>query len=433
MSKKQNLLLGTILLTGASFISRFMGFFLRIFLSRVFSEEEIGIYQLIFPVYALCFSLTSAGIELALSRSVAKEISLNHKHKATFFLYLSLLFSLSLSFLTMYILQKNSSFLAVYILGDLHCEAFLLTMSRALPFASIHSCICGYYLGLKQSKVTAWSQLIEQSVRICTTILLCKNMPDILYAVHGIVLSEFFASIFCIWYYSRHDFCLIPRKYLRRITHFCRELFTLTIPLTANRVLTNLLQSMESISIPLCLQKYGYSNTEALAAFGMLTGIALPCILFPSAITNSISTLILPTVTELQTTKNRTKLQQLIQKILVCCISLGSCSCLLFFIFSDPICETIFHSFAAANYLKVLCWICPFLYTNNTLSSIINGLGKTSVTFFINCLCISVRIAAILIFIPRLGMNGYLWGLLFSQFLSFAMQLGYLLKRFAQK
>jgi len=428
MSKKQNLLLGTILLTGASFLSRFMGFFFRIFLSRVFSEEDIGIYQLIFPIYALCFSITSAGIELALSRNVAKEISLGNKRKATFFLYISLLFSLILSLFTMKFLQKNSSLFAIYILGDMRCEPFIVAISHALPFASIHSCICGYYLGLKQAKITAWSQLIEQSVRIGSTILLCQSAPNILFAVHGIVLSEFFSSLFCIWYYSRNDFCLIPRKYLCKFTHFSKELLSLTLPLTANRVLTNLLQSMESISIPLCLQKYGHSTSEALGLFGVLTGMALPCILFPSAVTNSISTLILPEVTELQTTKNQVKLQNIIQKVLVSCIFLGSCSCLLFFVFSDVIGQKIFNSPAASNYLKVLCWICPFLYTNTTLSSIINGLGKTSVTFFINCLGISIRIISILIFIPQIGINGYLWGLLFSQFLSFVLQLTYLLK-----
>ena len=53
MSKKNTIIIGTLVLTAAGFISRFMGFFYRIFLSRVFGEEGVGLYQLIFPVYAL--------------------------------------------------------------------------------------------------------------------------------------------------------------------------------------------------------------------------------------------------------------------------------------------------------------------------------------------------------------------------------------------
>jgi len=429
MLNKQNLLLGTLLLTAASFTSRFIGFFFRIFLSQTFSEEQIGIYQLIFPIYALCFSITSAGIELALARNVAKEISLGNKKKASFFLYISLFFSLVLSLLAMKCLQTNAGFIAVYILGDLRCEPLLAAIARALPFASIHSCICGYYLGLKQAKITAASQLIEQSIRVCSTILLCQTAPNIIFAVYGIVLSEFFSALFCIWFYSHHDFCYLPKKHLSTFFTSSKELLSLTIPLTANRVLTNLLQSMESISIPICLQKYGYTNAQALGTLGVLTGMALPCILFPCAITNSISALVLPAVADYQTSKNHENLRHIIQKVLLSCVCLGCCSLLFFFVFSDIIGENIFGNSATADYLKVLCWICPFLYTNTTLSSIINGLGKTTATFLINCLSISIRIISILIFIPKIGMNGYLGGLLFSQFSSFVLQLLYLTKK----
>ena len=68
MSRKRAIIKGTFILTLTGFATRFMGFFYRIFLSHTFGEEGVGLYQLVFPIYALCFSLTSAGIELALSR-----------------------------------------------------------------------------------------------------------------------------------------------------------------------------------------------------------------------------------------------------------------------------------------------------------------------------------------------------------------------------
>ena len=67
MSRKQTIIRGTLILTVTGFLSRFMGFFYRIFLSRTFGEEGVGLYQLIFPVYALCYSLTTAGIGTASS------------------------------------------------------------------------------------------------------------------------------------------------------------------------------------------------------------------------------------------------------------------------------------------------------------------------------------------------------------------------------
>lgn len=68
MSRKQALIRGTAVLTVTSLSTRFMGFFYRMFLSHTFGEENVGLYQLVFPVYALGISLSCAGMELALSR-----------------------------------------------------------------------------------------------------------------------------------------------------------------------------------------------------------------------------------------------------------------------------------------------------------------------------------------------------------------------------
>lgn len=83
----------------------------------------------------------------------------------------------------------------------------------------------------------------------------------------------------------------------------------------------------------------------------------------------------------------------------------------------------LFHSELAGDYLQTLAWICPFLYLNSTLISITNGLGKANVSFLINTIGLTVRIIGVLAFIPRIGMNGYLWGLLLSQFLTFILSL----------
>ena len=56
MSRAHTLIKGTLILTMTGLATRMMGFFYRIFLSHAFGEEGVGLYQLIFPVYALDFS-----------------------------------------------------------------------------------------------------------------------------------------------------------------------------------------------------------------------------------------------------------------------------------------------------------------------------------------------------------------------------------------
>ena len=60
---KNALLRGTILLTLTGILCRILGFFYRIFLANVIGAEGMGIYQLIFPIYSICFSLCASGTE----------------------------------------------------------------------------------------------------------------------------------------------------------------------------------------------------------------------------------------------------------------------------------------------------------------------------------------------------------------------------------
>ena len=138
MSQKHFLLKGTFILTVVGILTRVMGFFYRIFLSRSFPAEEIGLYQLIFPVYTLAYAATSAGIETALARLVAASSAKKQSAKAYSYLKAALLCSLFLSICCLFLLQKNAVFLTTVILGDPRCASLIFLIAYALPFAALH-------------------------------------------------------------------------------------------------------------------------------------------------------------------------------------------------------------------------------------------------------------------------------------------------------
>ena len=57
------ILTGAAILTLAGFASRIIGFFYRIFLSQQIGAEGMGVYQLIFPVFSVCFSLCCGPVQ----------------------------------------------------------------------------------------------------------------------------------------------------------------------------------------------------------------------------------------------------------------------------------------------------------------------------------------------------------------------------------
>lgn len=420
---KNAIIRGTFILTATGLLTRFIGFFFRSFLSHTFGEEQMGLYQLIFPIYALCFSLSSAGIETSLSRCVAQKISLGKKKEADCILYQAVIISLTLSLALVFLVRKYAAFLSIYVLGDLRCEALLRTLAFALPFSSIHNCICGYYLGQKQTKIPALSQLVEQLMRVGAVyisyrIMLHNGTPaSIKLAVLGLVIGEAVSALYCARYFTTrpHLHPDLPTLYQNR--HLSKELLRMAIPLTSSRILMNLLQSIESISIPLCLQKYGYTNSEALSTYGVLVGMALPCILFPTAVTNSVSTMLLPTVAEIQAADDLVHLKNLIRRVICFGFGLGAVCGVMFVFFGSLAGKILFDSALAGDFIQTLAWICPFMYMNTTLLGILNGLGKANQSFINNVCGLAVRISGVWFGIGMFGMNGYLWGLLISQLL----------------
>ena len=348
MSRKQTIIRGTFILTFTGLLTRVIGFFYRIFLSRTFQAEGVGLYQLIFPVYTLCFSLTSAGIQTALSRIVAKYKALNQEKTCQNALKTALFLSMILSFAALIVVQKRAEPIASTILQEPRCAELLTSMSLAFPFAAIHSCICGYYLGMKKTEVPAVSQLLEQLFRVLSVVFLCQidlhffMGTPVTIAVLGMVCGEIVSAIYSI--FMLHETLFSPSGKLQDFLIPARELLHLSIPLTANRVLLNLLQSAEAILIPLRLQMYGLTLSDSLSTYGVLTGMALPCILFPSAITNSVSTMLLPTVAELQVSDLRDNLPKLIRKVVFCCFSLGFLCMAGFFVLGNIMGNLIFHN-----------------------------------------------------------------------------------------
>lgn len=143
--------------------------------------------------------------------------------------------------------------------------------------------------------------------------------------------------------------------------------------------------------------------------------MALPCILFPCALTNSVSLLLIPAVAQKQAESSSKETFLLIKKAARrMFLPWSSVFCLLssYRVFSR---NFLFHSALAGNFIVTLAWICPFLYTSSALLSAINGLGLTTLTLMINLLGLSIRILSVYFGIPHYGITGYLWGLFISQ------------------
>ena len=400
--KKAAFIKGTFILTMTGFINKIIGFFYRIFLSNKIGAEGMGIYQLIFPVVAICHAITVCGISTAISKLVAEKHAVKNESGAKAILFGGLTLSVGLSILTGTILILSANTLSIHIYKEPRCALLFKIIALSLPFCAIQSCICGYYFGKKQTCIPAISQLTEQIVRICSVFFIChilesQNTPvDISIAVIGIVLGEITSMLFCLTALGHDN---VAKSKTSDSLSFL-PLIRLGLPLSFNRLSLHLLQSIEALLLPLALTSFGLKNSEALEVYGTLTGMALPFLLFPSAITNSIATLLLPTIAEAKVANNHKLIQSIVYKSFMLSVFFGFLLTFIFFISGIFLGEFFFHSSLAGHFIRTLSFLCPFLCLATTLESILNGLGKTMTSFIHNIVGLILRILFVIFAIP---------------------------------
>lgn len=300
-------------------------------------------------------------------------------------------------------------------------------MSFSLVPSAIHACFNGYYYGKKNSIPPAICQITEQLARVFGTYLIYqvlleqnRNLEPI-HAVWGLVISELTGLLINFTFYfvihhpdAKSDDFIHQTRIKKRVdmvqtlTQPIKAIGIMAIPLTLNHVLMTLSHSLEHLLLPQQLMAFGYTSDEALGHFGILTGMALSVIFFPSAITNSLSVLLLPRISETKSRGDMCAVLDTIKGALCCGVALGSLCTFIFLFTADWFGSFVFDNTLAGFYIRILSILCPFMYTSSLLSSIVNGLGYATLTLTCNLSGCVVRILAIWFFVPVYGMYAYI-------------------------
>ncbi len=430
---KHPIIAGTLILSCANILTRIIGFFYRVYLSRIFGAEGMGIIQLTGPVTAMAFALTGAGMQTAISKCVAA-VSEKERKKKHQYLYYGLSFVFVIALLCTYVVYKHADFLAVNFLAEPRTAPLLKVLSLCFPLSAAHACVNGYFLGKRKTGLPAFSQFVEQSVRVavvyicCNSFLATGDIPSLSFTAWGVFWGEGAAltvTVLGLWLGSfkpSNGHHLIPHP-ANQDKNIMLSLLKMAVPLSANRIAVNFLQSIESIRIPLMLQLYGLSAADALSTYGILTGMAMPVLFFPGAFTGALSAMLLPTISEAHSKGEREKIKTVTVNAAFFVVFAGLFFGILFFMFSDILGDVVFKEPLAAAYIRALCLLCPFMYVNGIFTGILQGLGKPMSIFFINITGLFIRLLFVFFLIPNMGIQGYLIGLLVSQLYSCFMYL----------
>ena len=144
-----NIIKGTLILSAASILSRIIGFIYRIYLADILGEKLLGTYQLIFPIYVLCFTIYGADMQSAISQVTAtfsgrpdtsvddktsKHLKLKNNLTSNNILLTGIIISLTLALSLSAIINLNSNWIACHILMVPDCDIYLKLLTYLFPF-----------------------------------------------------------------------------------------------------------------------------------------------------------------------------------------------------------------------------------------------------------------------------------------------------------
>lgn len=422
--KKTVFIKNAAILTASSLILRFAGIIFKVWLAAKIGAEGIGLYQLVFSVYMFAATFATSGICTAVTRLVSEELVVGNKAGVKKILSRCIQLSLVIAAVTIIVLFFGADFISSYILKDVRAILSLKILAFSLPFMGICSCIKGYFMARRKAAPSSSSQLLEQVVRIIVVVLVISRYDNLKleYACAAVFLGDTLAEIAsCLYVYIRYriDFKKIkitspttrkPYKLLPAISH-------IALPITSGRYLNSLLRMIENVLVPICLSASVYGG-DGISLFGMIKGMALPILFFPSTLLNALSTLLLPEMSEAAIRGRRAVVQSISYRIIKITSIISIIFSALFLVGGMQFGRLIYGSQDVGFLLQALSPIVPFMYLDTICDGILKGLDQQKFTFRTSVSDSAIRIVLILLCLKRWGIYGFIGIMYFSNFLT---------------
>ena len=407
---KEKFINSVIILLIGGLLTKLLGMFIKIMMSRLIGTEGLGLYMMVLPTFSLFIGIGQFGLPTALSKLVAE------KRKNNIKLFFSILpISLFINLLLIITIIVIAPVLANNLLHDPRCYLPILAIAVVIPFTSLSSICRSYFFGKEKMVPHVVSNLLEDIVGLTLMII---GIPFFLpkgleYAVCYIILSNVISdgvSILVLFLFlpkkiqlKKED--LIPKK------DYMKESLSIGIPNTTGRLLGSIGYFLEPILLTTTLLSLGYSSKFITTEYGILSGYVMPLLLLPSFFTMAISQALLPVVSREYTRGNYTFVRRKIKQAILYSLAIGIPVTIFFIIFPEFPLKLIYHTKEGISYMRFLAPVCLFQYIQSPLSSCLDAMGKSRDAMVATSIGVIIRsIFLVLLSLLNIG----IWGLIIA-------------------
>lgn len=430
--KSKLFLINGAILTSTSLLMKFAALIFNIYISNQIGSEAVGVFSLVMAVYLFFITVATSGLNIAVTVIVSEKFALNKNQQAIKAIRTCIFFSLLLGIAAGGLILLFSDFITSKCLHNMVSSRPLFYIAIGLPFIAMSSCISSYFATIRKAYKNAISQVFEFTIKMFATIILLKiNISNGVEAICislilADVISEIcsFTLIFILYIID------IKLKKLEDIRSFGQRINILKIafPVAVTSYIRSGLSTLKQLIIPTQLEKSGISCSRALSQYGMINGMVLPVITFPTVFTDSYSMLLIPEFSTYVAQKNYKAINYIANKIFKITCAFTMCICSIFFIFSNDLGLAIYNNIEIGYYFKIFTPFIFFMYMDHIIDCILKGLNKQFGVMCCNILDLSITTCFIYFLLPVLGIKGYVLSIFFSEVLNFSISLFQLFK-----
>ena len=439
MKKTKLFFANALLLSAVSIFIRLVGVSFNAFISVKVGAECMGLFTLVMSVYGLAVTFATSGINLAVVKAVSeadaeiKDVSEKGK-KLRSVVGASVLYSLLFGAATGAAVYFASGFIGEKLLCDVRTVPSLRLFALSLPPIAVTSAISGYFTGIRRVIKNAAVSLIEQFVKImliCTGLVLIAPRgieSACLAIVGGGALAEGASLISALIFYFTDKKIRARSSGKSSFTESFGKVSKIAFPVAVGAYARQGLLTAEHLAIPSGLRKYGLDPSGALAAYGVMQGMVMPLVLFPSAVLYSFAGLLVPELSECAALGNRKRVIAIGEKVFRSSLLFSVCVAGIFLSFSETIGMSVYQSAEAARQLRLISALIPVMYLDSAVDGMLKGLGEQVYCMKVNVADSFLCLVLVLILVPAFGIDGYIALLIISEVINASFSIARLVK-----
>lgn len=402
---------GAFALLTAGLVSKVISAFYRIPLQNLTGDIGFYIFQQVYPIIGIAFTLALYGFPAAISRYLIEHPDEQANKRVLIQLFWMMAF--------FSILVCSAVFLLSPVLadgmGDQHLHQPLKHTAFVFLCIPLVALLRGWTQSYKWMPPTAYSQMIEQVLRACmlifTAILIHHGYLSAYKIADGAVIASIVAmtaSFFFLYLFTRkfQDFHVsykaadrVPMRYL-----LSSIIFT-GIVISFNHMLLILMQLADAFSLVPGLLTHGMSLKEATVTKGIFDR-GQPLLQLVTIAGSSLAMAIVPQVTKVNWQMNKQETLEKIRLTMKYAVILSVGATVGLVVLLPEINELLFQNDAGTAVLRLLSLSLLFTSLSITAAATLQGFGFTRWTAIILFIGLWVKILLNQMLVPFLGING---------------------------